>query len=309
MLRHIILGVFITFATTVNAQYTESINSNRPGVSYGAYAVGADVIQGEMGFRVGNKEHVLLQQESDVFDLDYSLRYGLLLERLEVILDGTYGSESTIIPRGASAENFTSKNFRRNTLGAKYLIYDRNLKKDLEGPNIRSWKAENTLQWNDLIPSISAYVGSNILFGDNPFLPPNEPSLSPRAAIITQNNYKNWVLVTNFIADRITSDFPSYEGIFTLTHTLNENLAVFTEFQFIVSDYYSDELLRMGVGYLATDDIQIDGAILLNFKDTPSIWNFGLGISYRYDDLHQGRRMFKNKADRKDARRKKSLGN
>ena len=307
MYRYVLISLLAFLSSSSLAQYTETINSNRPGFSYGAYSVGTGVIQGEMGARYGNDNHDLLNEDVDIFNLDYSLRYGLYYERLEVLLDGTYSSENVMISSGLSTAEFSNNNFRRNTIGAKYLIYDRYLQKELEGPNVISWKAENTFQWDDFIPSVSAYAGANLLFGDNPFMFQDEPNLSPRLGVITQNNYKNWVFVTNFIADKFTTDFPSYQGIFTLTHTLAENFAVFGEYQFIIGDLYSDELLRMGVGVLAFEDLQLDGSFMFNFRDTPARWYFGLGVSYRYDDLHQEKRIFKNKAEKKDAKRKEKL--
>jgi hypothetical protein len=307
MFKILSFAVFFLVAFSSLAQYTETINSNRPGFSYGAYSVGTNVIQGEMGFRYGNDEHDLLNREKDIFDVDYSLRYGLYYERLEILLDGTYASENVMISRGLSSDEFSNRNFRRNTLGAKYLIYDRYLQKELEGPNVISWKAENTFQWDNLIPSVSAYAGANLLFGDNPFKFQEEPFLSPRLGIITQNNYKNWVFVMNFIADKFTTDFPSYEGIFTLTHTISRDIALFTEFQFIINDLYSDEIVRAGAGYLLLDDLQIDASFMVNFRDTPARWYVGLGVSYRYDDLHEGKRIFKNKVEKQDAKRKKKI--
>ena len=307
MLRYVLISVLSFLSSSAIAQYTETINSNRPGFSYGAYAVGKKVLQGEMGARYGNDNHDLLNEEVDIFNLDYSLRYGLNYERLEILLDGTYSSENVMISRGLSTAEFSNNNFRRNTLGAKYLIYDRYLQKELEGPNVISWKAENTFQWDDLIPSISGYAGANLLFGDNPFKLPNESFLSPRVGIITQNNYKNWVFVTNFIADKFTTNFPSYEGIFTLTHTLTPDIAIFGEYQFIINDLYSDDLFRFGAGYLVSEDLQLDASAMFNLRDTPSRWYVAFGISYRYDELHEDKRIYKNKTEKKDDKRKEKI--
>ena len=321
----------VSYSST--GQYTETINSNRPGFSYGAYSVGTNVVQGEVGGRYGNDNHDLLNTDTDVYNVDYSLRYGLFYERLEVILDGTYANETLrepgdlltnefnnnfikhgsyyelikILPDGTYSNEIvkvptnsiisevTSSNFRRNTIGAKYIIYDRYFQKEKEGPNVISWKADNTFQWDDFIPSVSAYAGANILLGESPFMFEGEPSLSPRVGIITQNNYKNWVFVTNFIADKFTTDFPRYEGIFTLTHTISQDFAVFGEYQFIINDLYSDDLFRFGLGFLALKDLQLDTSVMVNTRDTPSRWYAGFGISYRYDDAHKENKIYEDK--------------
>ena len=46
------------------AQYTETINSNRPGRSQGAFSVGNGVLQGEAGLRAGRDNHDLLNTEN-----------------------------------------------------------------------------------------------------------------------------------------------------------------------------------------------------------------------------------------------------
>ena len=51
------MKVYITFflivvnCFSINSQYTETINSNRPGSSLGSFAVGKDVLQLETGFK------------------------------------------------------------------------------------------------------------------------------------------------------------------------------------------------------------------------------------------------------------------
>ena len=39
--------------------------------------------------------------------------------------------------------------------------------------------------------------------------------------------------------------------------------------------------MNFGVAYLFSDNLQIDTGVSVNFKDTPQIFNLGLGLSYR----------------------------
>ena len=55
--RSKILFLFLFVSISVFAQYTETINSNRPGFSQGAFSVGKDVLQFETGFGLGKEEH------------------------------------------------------------------------------------------------------------------------------------------------------------------------------------------------------------------------------------------------------------
>ena len=277
----------LIFSSFTYAQYTETINSNRPGASFGAYSVGSNVIQAEGGVGFGNDKHELLKTDTDLIFLDYALRYGLILEELELILEGRYLSVDITEPFGTSTRENSISNFESNTIGAKYLAYDPHKKRQQTGPNLYSYHANNSVQWSDLIPAISVYGGFNVLTGENPFMFEDEPSVSPKLAISTQNNFDKTVLVINFIADKISTDFPSYSGIITVTHALNSNYSVFGEFQTTNSDIYSDELFRAGGAYLFNKDFQLDVFGLVNFKDTPQRWLVGLGLSYRWDMFHK----------------------
>ncbi len=271
---------------SVSAQYTETINSNRPGFSQGAFSVGKNVIQLEGGFGLGNEAHELKNTETNAFIIDYNIRYGVWKEELEVSLIGTYQSNSVTDNSGASSFDYKESNFTTNTLGAKYLFFDPYRKKALEKPNLYSWKANNRFHWKDLIPAIAVYAGVNFDTADNTLTPGTESSISPTVAISTQNNWGTWVFVTNISGERITEDMPSYSYILTLTHTFNPKMSAFLENQGIKSDFYADQLLRGGVAYLINQDFQIDASFLMNFKDTPSRLYGRIGVSYRID-LHK----------------------
>lgn len=271
----------------VSAQYTEVINTNRPGVSQGAFAVGRDVIQLETGFSYGKEEHRLLNTKTTGWGIDYSLRYGLLWEQLEISIMGEYHAEKIIDTYRNLNREREIANFRSNTFGAKYLVYDPSVKRDLRGPNLYSWKANNKFQWSDLIPAISVFAGVNIDFGeDNPYLPLGDDKVSPKFILATQNNFKGgFVFVTNIIVDRVTTSFPSYSYIVTLTHATSDRFSIFVENQGIKSDFYADQLIRGGAAALITSDFQVDLSLSYSLKDTPSMIYGRVGLAYRFD-LH-----------------------
>jgi hypothetical protein len=71
------------------AQYTEIINSNRPGSSHGAFSVGVNVFQVESGISGQTLKHSNLNSSQiDALNFNYLFRYGFLNEKLEVFLDG-----------------------------------------------------------------------------------------------------------------------------------------------------------------------------------------------------------------------------
>lgn len=279
--------VFLCVTSISFAQYTETINSNRPGASFGAYSIGTNVFQAEGGVGLGNDNHDLLNTNTDNIFFDYALRYGLLFEQLELILEGRFTSATQSFPFGAGTAEDEFSNFESNTFGIKYLIFDPHKKRQQEGPNLYSYHANHSFQWRDLVPAISIYAGANFLGEDNPFMFQGEPSISPKLALSAQSNVDKTVLVINLIADKFTTDFPSYSGIFTVTHALNKRFSILGEYQTIISDIYSDDLFRAGGAYLFNKDFQLDVFGLTNFKDTPQRWLFGLGLSYRWDAFHK----------------------
>ncbi|MCH7784330.1 MAG: transporter [Bacteroidetes bacterium] len=283
--KHSCLLFFLLFSFTyVSAQYTETLNSNRPGNSQGAFSVGRNVLQFETGLGIGKEEHSILNTETNVFTFDYSVRYGFFKEELEISLIGIYQSNTITSTLGNVSNEIKQSNFKSNTIGAKYLFYDPYRKRELEGPNLYSWKANNRFQWEDLIPAISIFGGANIDFADNPFTPETESSISPKLVLATQNNWLGgWVFVTNIIVDRITTDYPSYGYILTLTHTPTDWFSVFIENQGIKSDFYADQLLSAGTAILLSEDLHVDASVLINFKDTPSRLFGRIGIAYRFD--------------------------
>lgn len=292
-----LLIVLLLFASIGSkAQYTDIINSNRPGESFGAYSVETNVLQLETGIAFGKDNHVSpLIPDRSQFDYQYQLRYGLFTERLEIIYNGTFAMAEERLIRGGTENSFNFSNFQSNTIGAKYLLYDPYIKKVKEGPNLYSWKKNNLPQWRDLIPAVSLYAGINLLFGENPFKSPREPNTTLKAMLITQHNIgKKWVLVSNFIVDKPTTEFPTYAGIFTLTHSIYARTGIFAEFQTYINDLYSDEIVRGGVAFLVNRNLQVDVSGLFNFKDTPGRWRAGIGVSYRLDMHDKDEYLFKD---------------
>lgn len=275
----------MVFAFTLNgySQYTEVINSNRPGVSQSAFSVGTNVVQFEAGPYMLNEKHQLLDREDKSFGADFAVRYGLLWPQLELNLEGTFQStKRNYINTVPNEDSFS--NFKNLTLGAKYLVYDPFKNSEEEKPNLYSWKANHSFKWKYLIPAVAVYVGANYDTADNPFTASGVEGFSPKIMVSTQNNFSGgWVFVMNFIKDRIGTDQSDFSFILTLTKSVTDQLAVFAESENISSDFYSDNLIRFGGAYLWTRNLQVDAAATFNTKDTPSVFGVALGASYRLD--------------------------
>ncbi|WP_028375152.1 transporter [Leeuwenhoekiella sp. MAR_2009_132] len=275
----LLLGIITQEA---NAQYTETINSNRPGQSQGAFAPGRGVLQAELGTTLGRESHNLRFTETDNIGAEFAIRFGAIREQLEFIVNGNFLYED-ITPTAGNAEPYTQSGFPIVTAGAKYLIYDPYKNRE-DKINLYSYWANRRFKWNTLIPAVSIYSGANYVYEDNnPFLPDSQAGFTPKAVIITQHNWGPWVWVNNFIYDQFLTDYPTKAWITTMTHSFNPKIAAFAEIQIISSDIYSDDLLRFGGAYLISKNFQVDLSALVNFKETPKRRQLGLGVSYRLD--------------------------
>lgn len=266
------------------SQYTDVINSNRPGVSIGAYSVGTNVVQGEWGLFYERQKHELLKTNSSIIGTNFLIRYGLLFEPLEIFIEGTFVQDRKTFNASTPNTTLRETDFTKSIVGLKYLIYDPYRDPEKNKPNLYSWKANYKIQWKNLIPVVALYAGVNITLGNNPFLP-NEKPFTPKAMLVTQSHLSPyWVFITNIAYNRIGTEDPEWSYILSLTHILrNPRWSFFIENQGIDSTRYVDVLLRSGLVYLFNSDFQVDISLGINFKETPSRFFGGLGISYRLD--------------------------
>ena len=265
------------------AQYTDVINSNRPGVSRSAFSVGTSVLQFEVGpYLINEKRTPALRTEVSGFGVDFAARYGLLWEELELNVEGTYQNDTKTYFSSIPFEEGRS-NFKQVALGVKYLVFDPYKNSD-DKPNLYSWKANRRFKWSSLIPAVSVYAGVNYDTKNNPYTYTGIEGFSPKIMLATQNNFAGgWVFVLNLIKDRIGTDQSDFQYIVTLTHSFSPQWVIFGEAQGIKSDFYADNLFRFGGAYLWNQNFQLDTALTFNTKDTPSVLSVNLGASYRFD--------------------------
>ncbi|WP_281635928.1 transporter [Flavobacterium marginilacus] len=278
--KKVFLVSLFLFPIAHYGQHTDEINSNRPGESMSAFAVGKTVLQVETGVFGIKENHSLLRYDAYGFGMDLEVRYGAFLEELEFIADAQYVLETFNYPM----KTVDKYDFKQTVFGAKYLLYDPN-KGYKKEPNIYSWKANHKFSWHQVIPSVAVFAGVNFAGHNNPFYFSPNSEISPKVALILQNHLGDgsWVFVANIIGNYITTDYPSLSYILTLTKGINKNWSAFVENQGIKSDFYSDAIVRGGAAYLINRNLQVDASISGNFKDTPSVFYGGVGVSWRYD--------------------------
>jgi hypothetical protein len=108
----------ILLASIANAQYTDEVNSNRPGKSMMAFSVGKSVIQTETGVNYITENHDKLNYNAKGYFTDLAVRYGFWKEELEIIAEIQYQKDSYQQYDVTSSRSA----LRQTTFGAKYLI-------------------------------------------------------------------------------------------------------------------------------------------------------------------------------------------
>ncbi len=316
------LLVIIIFPNIQYAQFTDAINSNRPGESMTAFSVGKTVIQAELGFYGIKEDHSVKDYTISGYGSDLQVRYGAFFEQLELILNLQYQNDNYVSPY--IDENRSG--LKKTIIGAKYLLYDpdKNYKKKI---NIYSWKANHKFSWRQFIPAVGLYGGLHVNLSNNAFAKskynigiPVDPKITTRAILLTQNQFGKSVLVGNIIIDKYPSIKRSIDYVVTLTRVISPRFSGFIEAQGINGDYYKDTFLRGGGAYLLQENIQLDASISKNFKETPNVLYGGVGISWRFDQNYndvllripkdkeaKGKDKKKDKKDKKKEKAKKRL--
>jgi hypothetical protein len=271
-------------------QYTEVINSRRPGFSDTPYSLGTKVYQVEAGLfykNVGNYLYYdpILEQSisysGSSFGTDITFRTGQFFERLEFSLDMAVASESRDYTR-PEVVNKSAFGFSRLTLGAKYLVYKPEYAD--KSKEIRSWKARHSFDKRRLIPAVGVYAGLNTNLLTE--LHKNPEGISPRFGLYTQNDLSNRLIVLfNFIADKVFTEEAENTYIMTVTYTLHENWSVFAENQgFFRKNVPNDFQFGAGGAYLINPNMQADFSARMIFDERgDNTYLIGGGLSWRLD--------------------------
>lgn len=278
---------FVFYSTNHFAQFTDVINSNRPGQSMSAFSVGKTVIQAELGVNHIQEEYEDANYEAETWASDLTLRYGVFFEQFELIANFEYQNEWFTAPAIALHDT----GFKKALLGAKFLLYDP-VKNYEEKPNLYSWKANHKFSWRQFIPAVALYGGFNVNLAKEKFLRsvtniPKEEDFSLKGMIITQNQFGKYTFLTNIILDKFPSQRNSIDYVVTMTRGFNSRVSGFLELQGFNNEFYKDHFFRTGAAYLVKQNIQVDASIGSNFQNAPNIVFGGVGVSWRFDANYQ----------------------
>jgi hypothetical protein len=237
--------------------------------------VGLGVYQIESGVSFDRQVHSLLETSYNSIENSTSLRLGLLLENLELSYDFGYLAQN-------DTYNWV-KGVSVNRIGLKILLFDPYKDRKVD---VYSWKANNGFIFKNLIPAVSFSAKYSKFSATNPFNTQYPQDYAGYFISTQQHLTPYWVVVSNFSLDK-SEMHREKSVIISLTHAFrhHQNWSAFVEGQTIINDYYSDEIIRAGTAYLWNNNLQLDGNIGFNFKDTPSRIFVSFGVSYRLD-LH-----------------------
>ncbi|TXD48735.1 transporter [Polaribacter sp. IC073] len=274
------LDLFIVFFlvgySAIFAQYTDVINSNKPGFSESPYSVGSGVYQFESNvfLRKTSIEPTFSRPES--FGLDFMFRTSLFLEKLELNAQVTY-QEDKVAFKNVFTSQYSVTGFSRMTIGAKYLVYQQEYEDKTK--EVRSWKRRYAFDKKRLIPSVAVYLGMNTDFVNEIH---KTGSVTPKAGILLQHNLtRDFNVITNLYYDNIGSDFAEYSYIITATQNFSDRWSAFFENQMVFQEYQNNINLGLGLAYLYSKNFQLNTSGRLLFEGKAQGFYAGLGVSYR----------------------------
>ncbi len=278
-MKYYVLVFFLSVSLLSYSQYTEVINSKRPGFSESPFGVGTGVYQIEGGFFYQKNDRPDFFTTRKSRGIDLFLRSGLFWERFELSTNIKYQKDD-IIRNLVTGETNPISGISQFTVGAKYLFYMPKYKDPSK--EIRSWKSKTAFDWRRLIPSVGLYAGfnTNALGIDY-----QVATFSPKIAVLLQNDFSpDLILVTNFIGDYLTIDNNRTIGyITTLTYAFTPRFSAFGEHQGMFTRYTKNYEIGGGLAYLFHKDLQIGLNLRTDHQiDYLNIYG-GLGLSYRID--------------------------
>ena len=273
---HFFVISFFIGSVTVFAQYTDVINSNKPGFSESPYSVGKGVYQFESNVFLRNTAITSTFSKPQSLGIDLLFRTSFFLDKLELNAQLTYQKDKVAFKNIFTSQYFTS-GLSNMTIGAKYLVYQQAYKD--KSKEIRSWKRKNAFDLARLIPSVAVYLGMNTDFVNDIH---KTGSITPKMGLLLQQNLtQDFNVITNFYYNNIGTDFAQYSYIITLTQSFSNRWSAFFENQMVFQKDQDNLDLGAGLAYLYSRNLQFNTSARLLFEGKTQGYYAGLGVSYR----------------------------
>jgi hypothetical protein len=275
--------LLLFLSANLSAQFTDIINSNRPGQSDTPYAVGKGIHQFEAGISFADNNNIVLQSTFETKTLEFLFRTGVLLERLEVDFRANYKNEQQRIIKDDAFNSKTIQGLSDVGIGVKFMIYEQ--KYQDKSQQIRSWKKRTSFDRRRLIPTVGIYTGLNANMVSNPFKDEFNHSTF-KAAILLQNNLSSrFVLLNNLVIDKIAQENEYFK------HTISGTFAISTTFSTYIESVgqYSVDAKPFfdhgfGFAYLISPDLQVETSFRSNLAENYDDFLVSVGVAWRLQD-------------------------
>ncbi|MEM7549402.1 MAG: transporter [Bacteroidota bacterium] len=242
---------FISFSAL--AQYSETIQTARPGQAFGPYSVGTKVFQVQSGFTYSGFDVTGSALDGNAFQFFNALRYGIT-EKFEIRTAFALSSVETSF--GEDDDNIGGFSFWN--IGVRY----------------------NILSNTGFKPTLAIQTDVALTAVDEDFQTDDPTS---RILLLHGQNISNFFrLTTNWgvVFDGNSSDvIGTY--VVNLSFSITDKLGSFVEIYGDVQDGDFDIRYDTGIAYLLNNDLQLDASFGYGSNDDLNDWFVDAGVSWR----------------------------
>ncbi|NVK52169.1 MAG: transporter [Flavobacteriaceae bacterium] len=301
MSKKILFFFFLWSSFLLQAQYTNVINSNRPGFSESPYSVGLNVYQLEAGLFYNTSKIVRTFTRPISFGSAITFRTSFFSERLELNSNFTFQKDKVAFKNVFTSHYFTT-GISDFSFGAKYLVYEQAYED--KSKEVRSWRRRHAFDWKRTIPSVAVYAGLNTNLVNDIY---KLEKATPKVGVLLQNNFTNqFNLISNIYYNYIGSAYAELSYIITGTYVLNYRWSTFLEHQGSYNKYQIHNNFGAGLAFLANRHLQIDASTRVNWNGKTAEHYTAIGFSFRIDRHVDGYRIINDFENQKNLNNTKS---
>ncbi|MDY0781160.1 transporter [Tenacibaculum sp. IB213877] len=280
MIKKLLILFVLLFSICVSAQYTEVINSNRPGFSESPYSVGTGVYQFESSLFYRKADAIPTFSNPQAYGLNLHFRTGLISQKFELNLT-TAIQQDKMAFKNVFESSYNQFGFGQFTIGAKYLAYHPDYSK--REKEIRSWRKRHSFDFRRWIPHVAPYIGLNFGSFLNDYH--QRGGITPKVGVLLQNEFSNKLnVITNIYYNYIGGYLPEWSYVLTGTYNFNDKWSGFAEHQALFNKEEKQSNLGLGAAYLFNKNLQINGSLRATFQEETAGFYTSIGVSYRIDN-------------------------
>lgn len=285
--------ILLATSEMIFAQYTDVINSSKPGVTESAYCVGINVVQIENNTALGTVKANTTHQNATQINNQTMLRYGAFSEKLELQVIADYFSTNNTNTHNSNLK-MSANGLRKLGVGAKYHLYEPHFKEDIM--KSRSWKAQHSFNYKRLVPSVATFAHFNAPINQINF---DNGQNTINIGVTAQNILNDrWAMVNQLNYDYLLSKNGELNYGLSNSYAHNAYLRTFGELNVKLIDITRYFDISIGQNYLINDNFQVHYYYTFSTGKDLIGHKANLGFSYRLD-YHKDHWEMKKDKDRK----------